>query len=252
MRSIWVFLARSRFAAKTTDYERWISLDFLGFSRPNRDFSMGYTDFSAKNFSSCFLCGVGDARSAGVAFGMRTNRTVHGAKLTLISDYLQSNVVARAVSQSSGAHFGCGAADPSEVPGGGATFRSCTLGAPSSMAGSTSFGWITPFDWFSFLLRSSAGAVGSAPGVVSRGAESGGAAGFGAWANAGPATSAAPATNRQGRNPMVRMRLKRVDVRSVPSRRIATLVLKTTPRRHPHPHHSGHRRLNLQNENSRF
>jgi hypothetical protein len=27
---------------KTPDYEGWISLDFLGFSRPNRDFSMGY------------------------------------------------------------------------------------------------------------------------------------------------------------------------------------------------------------------
>jgi hypothetical protein len=26
-------------------------LDFLGFSRPNRDLSMGYTGFSLKNFS---------------------------------------------------------------------------------------------------------------------------------------------------------------------------------------------------------
>ena len=45
------------------------------------------------------------------------------------------------------------------------------MGAPFSMAGSTSFGWMTPFDWFSILLRSWAGAVGSAPGVASRGAE---------------------------------------------------------------------------------
>jgi hypothetical protein len=35
-------LARGRLAAKTLDHEGWISLDFLGFSRPNRDFSMGY------------------------------------------------------------------------------------------------------------------------------------------------------------------------------------------------------------------
>jgi hypothetical protein len=35
-------------------------LDFLGFSRPNRDFSMGYTEFSAKNVSSRFLPRVGD------------------------------------------------------------------------------------------------------------------------------------------------------------------------------------------------
>jgi hypothetical protein len=31
---------------KTPDYEGWISLDFLGFSRPNRDFSMGYAKSS--------------------------------------------------------------------------------------------------------------------------------------------------------------------------------------------------------------
>jgi hypothetical protein len=42
IRSTWVFLARGRFAAKTPVYEGWISLDFLGFSRPNLDFSMGY------------------------------------------------------------------------------------------------------------------------------------------------------------------------------------------------------------------
>jgi hypothetical protein len=40
-RSVWVFLARGHFAAKTPVYEGWISLDFLGFSRPNRDLSMG-------------------------------------------------------------------------------------------------------------------------------------------------------------------------------------------------------------------
>jgi hypothetical protein len=28
----------------------WISLDFLGFSRPNLDLSMGYTRFSAEGF----------------------------------------------------------------------------------------------------------------------------------------------------------------------------------------------------------
>src|ERR1700683_2882228 len=32
----------------------WISLDFLGFSRPNRDFSMGYADFSGDNLSRAF------------------------------------------------------------------------------------------------------------------------------------------------------------------------------------------------------
>jgi hypothetical protein len=36
------FLGGWLFAAKAPDYAYWILLDFLGFSRPNRDFSMGY------------------------------------------------------------------------------------------------------------------------------------------------------------------------------------------------------------------
>jgi hypothetical protein len=40
--SIWVFLAPGRFAAKTPIHGYWIFLDFLGFSRPNLDLSMGY------------------------------------------------------------------------------------------------------------------------------------------------------------------------------------------------------------------
>src|SRR3984957_8330703 len=50
-RSVWVFLAPGHFAAKTPADECWIVLDFLGFSRPNLDFSMGYEAFSGKNFS---------------------------------------------------------------------------------------------------------------------------------------------------------------------------------------------------------
>jgi hypothetical protein len=37
------FLGPRRFAAKTIADRGWKSLDFLGFSRPNRDLSMGYT-----------------------------------------------------------------------------------------------------------------------------------------------------------------------------------------------------------------
>jgi hypothetical protein len=37
-----------------------------------------------------------------------------------------------------------------------------------------------------------------------------------AWPNAEPATSVAPATNRQSRKLMAIMRLKLIDVRSVP------------------------------------
>src|ERR1700722_12848525 len=52
---VWISLAPRRFAAKTTFLGSWISLDFLGFSRPNRAFSTGYTGFSLENFSSRFF-----------------------------------------------------------------------------------------------------------------------------------------------------------------------------------------------------
>jgi hypothetical protein len=45
------FLEVGRFAAKSPGDGYWILLDFLGFSRPNRDFSMGYAGFSRENFS---------------------------------------------------------------------------------------------------------------------------------------------------------------------------------------------------------
>jgi hypothetical protein len=69
---------------------------------------------------------------------------------------------------------------------------------------------IIPFDWFSSLLRLCAGAVGLAPGAVSFGA------GLGAWAKAAPATRMTPATIRQSRESMIRMRFKRIDGRTVP------------------------------------
>jgi hypothetical protein len=53
-RSIWIFLARGCFAAKSPDSDYWTFLDFLGFSRPNRDFSMRYVDKSVEIFSRRF------------------------------------------------------------------------------------------------------------------------------------------------------------------------------------------------------
>jgi hypothetical protein len=60
------------------------------------------------------------------------------------------------------AYFGSGAAAPPEVAGGGTTFGSPALGAGFSIAGSTSFGRMTPFDWFSLSLRFWAGTAGLA------------------------------------------------------------------------------------------
>jgi hypothetical protein len=102
------------------------------------------------------------------------------------------------------AHFGCGAGRPPEVPGGGTTFGSCASGAGFSMAGSTSFGWMTPFDCFSFSLRFWP-AVGLAP--VSPCAEPSGPVGaLGAWANAEPATSVMLAINRRSLEQITLMR----------------------------------------------
>jgi hypothetical protein len=44
-------LGRSLFLVKTSDSWGWVCLDFLGFSRPNRDFSIGYAVKTKQNFS---------------------------------------------------------------------------------------------------------------------------------------------------------------------------------------------------------
>jgi hypothetical protein len=82
-------LGGSRFAAKTPSDGGWISLDFLGFSRQNRAFSMGYAGFSAEKFfarlspalrgAATGACGLGDAEAQDCSCG----------KLSLVSDYLQ-------------------------------------------------------------------------------------------------------------------------------------------------------------------
>jgi hypothetical protein len=77
----WFFLASRHFAAKTPPFDRWFSLDFLGFSRPNRDLSMGYARFSLKNFSRLFLPKVRIAETRTPDLGRRRHRTVHKASL---------------------------------------------------------------------------------------------------------------------------------------------------------------------------
>jgi hypothetical protein len=49
------FLGWSLFRSENPRFWGWISLDFLGFSRPNRDLSTGYTRFSLEIFSSGFF-----------------------------------------------------------------------------------------------------------------------------------------------------------------------------------------------------
>jgi hypothetical protein len=45
------FLVPWLFSFENLDSGGWISLDFLGFSRPNRDLSIGYAAKTTKGFS---------------------------------------------------------------------------------------------------------------------------------------------------------------------------------------------------------
>ena len=59
---------------------------------------MGYTASSGKKFSSRFVRCVGGAGRSASLLARDKGRTVHGAKLTLISDFLQS-IVGRALDE---------------------------------------------------------------------------------------------------------------------------------------------------------
>jgi hypothetical protein len=68
----------------------WKSLDFLGFSRPNRDLSMGYERFSAEIFSCPFLV-VRTARAAPVGrFARCPRRLLNGGADILVIDLRDS------------------------------------------------------------------------------------------------------------------------------------------------------------------
>jgi hypothetical protein len=71
------FLGAWPFRYETLDNECWFFLDFLGFSRPNLDLSMGYTDFSAKNFSWPFAPVVRGATPAERSRNMGKNTISH-------------------------------------------------------------------------------------------------------------------------------------------------------------------------------
>jgi hypothetical protein len=71
-------LARARFGLKAPADERWILLDFLGFSRPNRAFSMGYTGFSPENFFIALFLGLWFPDWQTTDLERRKRKTVHG------------------------------------------------------------------------------------------------------------------------------------------------------------------------------
>jgi hypothetical protein len=87
---LWVFLARGRFAAKTLINGYLISLDFLGFSRPKRDLSMGYTRLSLEVFSSRFSLTV-SMRRRERQFSKAKGQICSSGQLSLVFDFSQSN-----------------------------------------------------------------------------------------------------------------------------------------------------------------
>jgi hypothetical protein len=111
------FLGPSYFAAKPPDYAYWILLDFLGFSRPNRDFSMGYAGFSTDVFSQA-LSSRRKRRS-----GLRRSRSLGRAELFMGASLLQFLIICNKMSS-----------NPSSTP----TSRSSSLRSRSGVAALTS------------------------------------------------------------------------------------------------------------------
>ena len=70
-------------------------MDFLGFSRQNRDLSMGYEELPAKEKSRAPFSGAGATGREAVE-AMRKGRIVHEGELNSPSDFLQA-IVIRAV-----------------------------------------------------------------------------------------------------------------------------------------------------------
>jgi hypothetical protein len=85
-----VFLGRGRFAAKAPVEGYWFSLEFFGFSRPNRELSMGYAELGAKYFSRALW--RWNRRCGPLSFHEK-RRDSSWAKLNLISDFLQLMLV---------------------------------------------------------------------------------------------------------------------------------------------------------------
>jgi hypothetical protein len=55
------FLGASPIGRESTRFGDWKSLDFLGFSRPKLDFSMGYDEFSLNEISLALLSAAASA-----------------------------------------------------------------------------------------------------------------------------------------------------------------------------------------------
>jgi hypothetical protein len=76
------FLGASLFGFGTSAFEPWILLDLLGFSRPNRAFSMGYAAKGSELFFVPLRPCCRSARRGDCGRGVRKPRIAHEASLT--------------------------------------------------------------------------------------------------------------------------------------------------------------------------
>ena len=72
------FLGPWPFRCENPADEGWISLDFLGFSRPNRDFSMGYGALSEETFFSALFPALRGAERECSVEAVRKRRLLMG------------------------------------------------------------------------------------------------------------------------------------------------------------------------------
>jgi hypothetical protein len=83
-RPVWVFLVRRGFGSKTPLKAYWNSLDFLGFSRPNRDFSMGCAGKPRSVFSWRISLASAALEQGSWSLGASKAESLIGQSLTLL------------------------------------------------------------------------------------------------------------------------------------------------------------------------
>jgi hypothetical protein len=87
------FLGLGPFGRENLGFEGWKGLDFLGFSRPNRAFSMGYAGFSLKENSRARLPRARTVETAAHDFGLGKGTDWSWGKPNWISAFLQEIAV---------------------------------------------------------------------------------------------------------------------------------------------------------------
>jgi hypothetical protein len=90
------FLGAGPFRCENPENEGLISLDFLGFSRPNRTFSMGYTGKPTKVFSRRFSVMLRGAGTAARGRERAEEQNCSWADLNLLPVFPQQIVVSAA------------------------------------------------------------------------------------------------------------------------------------------------------------